>query len=169
MTCLGAKCTTICKSGIVRASFCVSVSLREDAVDGVSERDEARRTIAPGLAVISAPERTRTSTSLRPLDPESSASTNSATGAGYYSAPGRIRTSDLLIRSQTLYPAELRAQKRNELTRCAPISYQPPSASSTPRRKAFHGTGLGRAEQGCQFASRSRGGGTAATFCLTEP
>ena len=82
----------------------------------------------------SAPERTRTSTSLRPLDPESSASTNSATGASPVrgphgprrhaarplpahaarsvlsnSAPGRIRTSDLLIRSQTLYPAELRA------------------------------------------------------------
>jgi hypothetical protein len=32
-------------------------------------------------AADSAPERTRTSTSLRPLDPESSASTNSATGA----------------------------------------------------------------------------------------
>ena len=29
-----------------------------------------------------APERTRTSTGLRPLDPESSASTSSATGAG---------------------------------------------------------------------------------------
>ena len=82
---------------------------------------------------------------VRPLDPESSASTNSATGAQicqttcnfrcarcrgtpavflvgssnlpsatsrYISnsgAPGKIRTPDLLIRSQTLYPAELRA------------------------------------------------------------
>ncbi len=39
---------------------------------------------APGphtCSTDSAPERTRTSTSLRPLDPESSASTNSATGA----------------------------------------------------------------------------------------
>src|SRR5687767_10187645 len=44
-------------------------------------------------------------------------------GFGYHSAPGEIRTPDLLIRSQTLYPAELRAQKRNELTRCAPTSY----------------------------------------------
>jgi hypothetical protein len=36
---------------------------------------------APGQLPAYAPERTRTSTGLRPLDPESSASTNSATGA----------------------------------------------------------------------------------------
>jgi hypothetical protein len=30
-----------------------------------------------------------------------------------YSAPGEIRTPDLLIRSQTLYPAELRAHNRH--------------------------------------------------------
>ncbi len=29
--------------------------------------------------------------------------------------PGRIRTPDLLIRSQTLYPAELRAQTHSKL------------------------------------------------------
>ena len=61
----------------------------------------------------SAPERTRTSTGLRPLDPESSASTNSATGAT--GAPGEIRTPGLLIRSQTLYPAELRAHEPTHL------------------------------------------------------
>ena len=31
----------------------------------------------------------------------------------YKNAPGRIRTSDPLIRSQVLYPAELRAQEYN--------------------------------------------------------
>ena len=30
-------------------------------------------------------------------------------GKGSHGAPGRIRTSDLLVRSQALYPAELRA------------------------------------------------------------
>jgi len=29
-----------------------------------------------------------------------------------YGAPGRIRTSDLLVRSQTLYPTELRAHEK---------------------------------------------------------
>ncbi len=29
---------------------------------------------------------------------------------GLYGAPGQIRTADLLVRSQTLYPTELRAQ-----------------------------------------------------------
>jgi hypothetical protein len=38
---------------------------------------------APGPVPKNAPERTRTSTGLRPLDPESSASTNSATGASH--------------------------------------------------------------------------------------
>ncbi len=97
---------------------------------------------APGqsdllAAAGSAPERTRTSTGLRPLDPESSASTNSATGAHWPSrrarrkarvdegsrrsgAPGEIRTPGLLIRSQTLYPAELRAHKRTYLIFNAP-------------------------------------------------
>ena len=36
-------------------------------------------------------------------------------------APGMIRTCDLLVRSQTLYPAELRAQKRTEYVLCALI------------------------------------------------
>lgn len=39
-------------------------------------------------------------------DPKSGASANSATPA-LYGDPGGIRTPDLLIRSQTLYPAEL--------------------------------------------------------------
>ena len=34
---------------------------------------------------------------------------NICKGERNYGAPGRIRTSDLLVRSQTLYPAELRA------------------------------------------------------------
>ena len=32
-----------------------------------------------------------------------------------YGAPGEIRTHDLLIRSQTLYPTELRAQKDKKM------------------------------------------------------
>ncbi len=31
--------------------------------------------------------------------------------AVFYGAPGKIRTPDLLIRSQTLYPAELRVRR----------------------------------------------------------
>ena len=34
-----------------------------------------------------------------------------------YGAPGMIRTCDLLVRSQTLYPTELRARLRWELQR----------------------------------------------------
>ncbi len=35
-------------------------------------------------------------------------------------APGRIRTSDRLVRSQVLYPAELRARKRGAIMRRRP-------------------------------------------------
>ncbi len=37
-------------------------------------------------------------------------------GVGEYGAPGRIRTSDLLVRSQALYPAELRAHIAGDAT-----------------------------------------------------
>jgi hypothetical protein len=33
---------------------------------------------------------------------------------GFIGAPGPIRTADLLVRSQTLYPTELRAQCRQD-------------------------------------------------------
>jgi hypothetical protein len=53
---------------------------------------------APGQLSADAPERTRTSTGLRPLDPESSASTSSATGAqtihgaaGHANQPRKVR------------------------------------------------------------------------------
>jgi hypothetical protein len=45
-----------------------------------------------------------------------------------YGAPGRIRTYDLLIRSQTLYPAELRAH-----VSCRDLYYQTISGLSTAR------------------------------------
>ena len=89
----------------------------------------------------SAPERTRTSTGLRPLDPESSASTNSATGAHRHllalptSTPGEIRTPDLLIRSQTLYPAELRA-------RVPPNKNRPRGSVNAPRRNRTFNLGI---------------------------
>src|SRR5690606_25934466 len=83
----------------------------------------------------SAPERTRTSTGLRPLDPESSASTSSATGASHphlLSAPGEIRTPGLLIRSQTLYPAELRAHHFHLSSSTPPRRRQSLPPGSTP-------------------------------------
>ncbi len=44
----------------------------------------------------------------------------------FYGAPGRIRTSDLLVRSQALYPAELRAHiallQLNKNTRCGHLN-----------------------------------------------
>ena len=55
------------------------------------------------LGIRGAPERTRTSTGLRPRDPESRASTNSATGARLASAPPRSRTWNLGIKSPLLY------------------------------------------------------------------
>ena len=88
-----------------------------------------------------APKRTRTSTGLRPLDPESSASTNSATGARpsfVPHAPGEIRTPDLLIRSQTLYPAELRAHNRPEIATDAPRARSPQRASAPRRNRTFN-------------------------------
>ncbi len=45
----------------------------------------------------------------RPSDPNPQMTCNSFRNLGFYGAPGEIRTPDLLIRSQSLYPAELRA------------------------------------------------------------
>jgi len=104
---------------------------------------------APGqptlLRLRYAPERTRTSTGLRPLDPESSASTNSATGAWYCNfpqgAPGEIRTPGLLIRSQTLYPAELRAHTPS-MTPTTPVPRQVSRQASAPRRNRTFNLGI---------------------------
>ena len=46
---------------------------------------------------------------LQPLGPKPSALPSCATSRYIYGAPEGIRTPDLLVRSQTLYPAELRA------------------------------------------------------------
>jgi hypothetical protein len=135
---LGLSSTRSCRAAIPLASRIFKQCPGEDsnlhAVSGTRSlvwpvyqfqhlgSDPSRRTLrrprtGPSLRLPdSAPERTRTSTGLRPLDPESSASTNSATGArtnhlNHRDAPGEIRTPDLLIRSQTLYPAELRAHE----------------------------------------------------------
>ena len=49
-------------------------------------------------------------------------------------APGESRTPDLLVRSQTLYPAELRARRSANAVK---IDYDTPPRSST-RRIATH-------------------------------
>jgi hypothetical protein len=38
-----------------------------------------------------------------------------------FGAPGEIRTPDTLVRSQVLYPAELRAQSEKNLPKATPI------------------------------------------------
>ena len=38
----------------------------------------------------------------------------------YFGAPGRIRTSDRLVRSQVLYPTELRARGQLQVTKYDP-------------------------------------------------
>jgi len=53
------------------------------------------------------PSPTQTPTLAKPLDGENKKPIAGA--MGFRCVPGRIRTSDLLIRSQPLYPAELRA------------------------------------------------------------
>src|SRR5262245_53896190 len=65
---------------VSEVSLRASASLRETRFSKDATRPAARTCAGPRRS-ISAPERTRTSTSLRSLDPESSASTNSATGA----------------------------------------------------------------------------------------
>ena len=60
-------------------------------------------------------------------------------------APGKSRTCDLLVRSQTLYPAELRAP------RCAnavQIDYDTRAESSTISQRIFSSVCLYRAVQG---------------------
>ncbi len=58
-------------------------------------------------------------------------------------APGESRTPDLLVRSQTLYPAELRARRSANAVK---IDYDTPPRSST-RRIATTGVNTRRALQ----------------------
>ena len=59
-------------------------------------------------------------------------STSPAVAGDVSSAPGEIRTPDLLIRSQMLYPAELRAQidkcKTTESTLAETVGFEPTNA-----------------------------------------
>ena len=70
------------------------------------------------------------------------------TGKEMSGAPGESRTPDLLVRSQTLYPAELRARRRANTVK---IDYDTPPRSST-RRIAF---AAAKKAKPCKLLSRN--------------
>ena len=70
-------------------------------------------------------------------------------------APGRIRTADHLVRSQVLYPAELRARGgHSSLTRHRPRHLRDPLAVKAGRQSAPHLRSKHRTEHEAHLAAR---------------